>query len=149
MTRPLLPQDQPQLMALGLRLAQARERRAISAALMAERIGVPLEALHRLEAGDASLDIATLYRALRILGLSDDFDFLAQDAPLSVVDLLANKKQSDEEWLQSPGQHSFNDEMNGISVGERKRMDADKLGYKEYKCPNCGWVFLEQKCQSA
>ena len=66
--------------ALGTRIGEARERRQISAELMAERLGVPLETLHGLEAGDASLTIATLYCTLRILGLADDLDFLAQDA---------------------------------------------------------------------
>jgi len=65
-------------------------------------------------------------------------------APSSVVDLLVNTEQRSDEWLQQPGEHSFNDEMNGISVDKRKRMDADMsteaLGYKEYKCPKCGWV---------
>ena len=69
--------------ALGLRLRLARERRNIGAELMAERIGAPLETLQRLEAGDASLDIATLYRALRILGLSRDIEKIAVDEELA------------------------------------------------------------------
>ena len=92
MTRPLLPQDQPQVTALGLRLQQARERRNIGADLMAERLGVPLETVQQLEAGDASLDIATLYRTLRILGLADDLDWLAQDAAM-MVKLLSKREK--------------------------------------------------------
>lgn len=72
MTRPLLPQDQPPMAALGLRLRQARERRGISAELMAERMGVPLETLHGLEHGDAVIALADVFRALRILGLHAD-----------------------------------------------------------------------------
>ena len=82
MTRPLLPQDQPHLSALGLRMQQARERRNISAELMAERLGVTIETVHSLENGDASIALADVFRALRILGLADDLDFLAQDAEL-------------------------------------------------------------------
>lgn len=78
----LLPQDQPALTALGLRLQQARERRNISEPLMAERLGVSLEILNRLEAGDASVTIATLYRTLRIFGLAGDIDWLAPDAEM-------------------------------------------------------------------
>jgi transcriptional regulator with XRE-family HTH domain len=79
MTRPLLPQDLPILEALGLRMQQARERRNISADLMAERIGVPLVTLHSLENGSAGISLADFYRALRILGLAEDIDWLAQD----------------------------------------------------------------------
>ncbi len=81
-------QDLPQITALGLRLQKARERRGINAKLMAERIGVSLETVHRLESGDASLNIATLYRALRILGLKQDFYTLAADKPMQRKSLL-------------------------------------------------------------
>jgi hypothetical protein len=39
-----------------------------------------------------------------------------QEAPPSVVDLLANKEHDKAEWLQQPGQHSFNDEMGGDTL---------------------------------
>jgi transcriptional regulator with XRE-family HTH domain len=60
-------------------MQQARERRNISADLMAERIGVPLVTLHSLENGSAGISLADFYRALRILGLAEDIDWLAQD----------------------------------------------------------------------
>lgn len=81
MTRPL-PHDLPMLEALGLRMRDARERRNISEALMAERIGVPLETLQGLEAGSAEISLSDFYRALRILGLARDIDCLAQDAEM-------------------------------------------------------------------
>ena len=83
MTRPLLPHDLPQLEALGLRMREARERRNITAELMAERIGVPLETLHSLEDGSASILLADFYRALRILGLARDINKLAVDEELA------------------------------------------------------------------
>ena len=39
-----------------------------------------------------------------------------QEAPPSVVDLLANKEHDKAEWLQQPGQRSFNDEMGGDTL---------------------------------
>lgn len=97
MTRPLLPQDLPQITALGLRIQQARARRNVSVEHMAERLGVPLETLQRLEAGDASVDIATLYRALRSLGLKKDFYALAADKTLErkllLIQSLADAKK--------------------------------------------------------
>ena len=39
-----------------------------------------------------------------------------QEAPPSVVDFLANKEHDKAEWLQQPGQHSFNDEMGGDTL---------------------------------
>lgn len=74
-------------------------------------------------------------------------------APPSLVDLLVNTEQKrSDEWLQQPGEHSFNDEMNGIGPEARQKMDlepltqrgldvsTEQLGYKEYKCPRCRWV---------
>jgi hypothetical protein len=38
-------------------------------------------------------------------------------APPSIVDLLAAQKNV--EWLQQPGEHSFSDELNGISAADK------------------------------
>lgn len=92
MTRQLLPQEQPRMTALGQRLRQARERRGISAELMAERMGVPVSTLHGLESGDASIALADVFRALRILGLSRDIEKIAVDAELAGK-LLSIKEQ--------------------------------------------------------
>lgn len=81
MTRPL-PHDLLQLEGLGLRMRLARERRNISDALMAERIGVPLETLHSLEDGSAEISLSDFYRALRILGLARDINKIAEDAEM-------------------------------------------------------------------
>jgi transcriptional regulator with XRE-family HTH domain len=80
--------------ALGLRMRLARERRGISDALMAERIGVSLETLHGLESGSAEISLADFYRALRILGLSGDISTIA------VVEELAGKLLSIGEQTQ-------------------------------------------------
>lgn len=49
-------------------------------------------------------------------------------APQSVVDLLKETERGEGDWLQQPGEHTFNDEMNGISPEDRKKMDADDFG---------------------
>lgn len=87
LSRPLFPQAERQMQALGLRLREARLRRRISVFAMAERVGVSRDTLHRLEKGDASISIAVLLRALRALGLDQDIDLLAKD------DVLGRKLQ--------------------------------------------------------
>jgi transcriptional regulator with XRE-family HTH domain len=62
------------LVKLGGDLALARRRRHISQLSMAERIGVSLATLKRLERGDSRVAIAALASTLHILG---EFDQLA------------------------------------------------------------------------
>lgn len=88
----ILPQAKKQLAALGLRLRLARERRGISQVLAAERVGCSRETLRRLEAGDPSVSLGTLLRALRVLQLDADVDLLAADTELiSKLDDLAQR----------------------------------------------------------
>jgi transcriptional regulator with XRE-family HTH domain len=75
------------LIALGLRLRLARERRKLGTEVFAERVGVSRETLRRLEKGDASIAMGTFLRALRVLGLDKDIDKLAAD------DVLGRKLQ--------------------------------------------------------
>lgn len=79
---PVFPGTAKQLVALGLRLRLARERRKLSQELFAERMGVSRETLRRLEKGDASISMGSFMRALRVLGLDRDIDLLAADDEL-------------------------------------------------------------------
>jgi transcriptional regulator with XRE-family HTH domain len=76
------PRMQRQAHGLGLRLRQARLRRRMSAATMAERAGLSRDTLHRLEKGDVSISLAGFLRVLQVLGLADDVDGLARDDEL-------------------------------------------------------------------
>jgi len=71
-----------QLKALGERLRLARKRRRISSILMAQRVGISRDTLHRLEKGDPTIGLGTWLRALRVLGLDADLDRLAADDPV-------------------------------------------------------------------
>lgn len=81
-TPPAFPRQKRQLVALGQRVRNARLRRRISQALMAERIGISLPTIRKLEAGDPTISVATLIRALHVLQLGADIDLLAADDPL-------------------------------------------------------------------
>jgi transcriptional regulator with XRE-family HTH domain len=79
---PTHPRQLRQLSALGERLRAARLRRKLTQAMVAERVGVTLPTLRKLESGDPSTSLATVLRVLQVLGLSDDIDALAaHDAP--------------------------------------------------------------------
>ncbi len=71
-----------QLAALGDRLRLARKRRRISSVLMAERVGISRDTLHRVEKGDPAVSLGTYLRVLRVLGLDADLDKLAHDDAL-------------------------------------------------------------------
>jgi transcriptional regulator with XRE-family HTH domain len=45
--------------------------------VMAERVGVSVPTLAKLENGDPSTSLATVLRALTVLGLADDIDLIA------------------------------------------------------------------------
>jgi len=80
-TPPTHPRVQRQIQALGLRLRAARMRRSMTQEVMAERVGVSVPTLAKLENGDPSTSLATVLRALTVLGLAGDIDLLAaQDA---------------------------------------------------------------------
>ena len=83
-----------QMEAFGQRLKLARLRRGLTAVLFAERMGVSRDTLSRLEKGDPSIALGTYMRALRVLGLDQDIDAVADD------DVLGRKLQD----LNLPGQ---------------------------------------------
>lgn len=68
-----------QLALLGERLRAARLRRRMTQAALAMRADVSLPTLRKLEQGEASTSVATLLRALQVLGLEKDLDLLAKD----------------------------------------------------------------------
>ena len=81
-TLPIFPNAAKQMAALGERLRLARRRREIPLELFAERVGVSRETIRRLEKGDHTIAIGTYLRALRVLGLDQDFDEVAKDDAL-------------------------------------------------------------------
>lgn len=56
------------LKKFGMDLSLARRRRRFSQQSMAERIGISVSSLRRLEKGDPSLSWGTIARALNVLG---------------------------------------------------------------------------------
>lgn len=76
----------PQLTALGTRLRQARLRRSLTMAQVAERADISRETLKRLEWGDGG-SLHGLLAVLRVLRLEADLNAIARD------DVLGRKLQ--------------------------------------------------------
>ncbi|MEO9079694.1 MAG: helix-turn-helix domain-containing protein [Rhodanobacter sp.] len=76
-TPPTHPQARRQVVALGKRLRAARLRRKMTQPMLAERVGVSVPTIGKLEAGDPSTSMATMLRVLSTLGLGADIDMLA------------------------------------------------------------------------
>lgn len=76
-TPPTHPQAQRQITALGQRLRAARLRRNMTQPALAERVGVSVPTIGKLEDGNASTSLATTLRVLTVLGLAADIDVLA------------------------------------------------------------------------
>ncbi|NID04252.1 helix-turn-helix domain-containing protein [Luteibacter jiangsuensis] len=76
-TPPTHPRVQRQIEALGQRLRVARMRRSMTQEVMAERVGVSVPTIAKLEKGDPSTSLATVLRALTVLGLAGDIDLIA------------------------------------------------------------------------
>lgn len=74
---PTHPRAQRQIQALSKRLRAARMRRSMTQEVMAERVGVSIPTIAKLENGDPSTSLATMLRALTVLGLADDIDLIA------------------------------------------------------------------------
>ena len=77
LTPPTHARHRNQLSALGERLRAARLRRKLTQAMLAERVGVTLPTIRKLEAGHPSSSLATVIRVLQALGLAQDIDALA------------------------------------------------------------------------
>ena len=78
-TPPTYPAAKRLAQALGQRLKGARLRRSMSQAVLAQRTGVTVPTIAKLEAGNPSTSLATLLRVLHVLGLSQHIDLLAAD----------------------------------------------------------------------
>jgi transcriptional regulator with XRE-family HTH domain len=76
-TPPTHPQARRQVVALGKRLRAARLRRRMTQPMLAERVGISVPTLGKLEAGDPSTSLATMLRVLMVLGMAADIDLLA------------------------------------------------------------------------
>lgn len=50
--------------------------------VMAERVGVSVPTIAKLENGDPSTSLATMLRVMTVLGLSTDIDLIAEKDPL-------------------------------------------------------------------
>ncbi len=80
--RTLFPTTRRRAEALGQRLRAARERRRMSAAELAARVGVSRTTIGKLEHGDLAVSTAVLVRVLEVLALDADIDRLAADDEL-------------------------------------------------------------------
>ena len=78
-TPPTHPRMQRQIAALGQRLRAARMRRSMTQEVMAERVGVSVPTLSKLENGDPTISLAAVLRALIVLGLAGDIDLIAAE----------------------------------------------------------------------
>ena len=74
---PTHPRVRRQIEALSQRLRAARMRRSMTQEVMAERVGVSVPTIAKLENGDPSTSLATVLRALTVLGLAGDIDLIA------------------------------------------------------------------------
>jgi transcriptional regulator with XRE-family HTH domain len=81
-TPPTHPAQRRQLLALGQRLRAARLRRRLTQAMLAERVGVTVPTIRKLEGGDPSTSLSVVLRALVVLGLAQDIDRLAEEDAL-------------------------------------------------------------------
>lgn len=81
-TPPTHPRARRQIKALGTRLRAARMRRQMTQEVLAERVGVSIPTIGKLESGDPSTSLATVLRALAALGLGDDIDLIAAEDAL-------------------------------------------------------------------
>ncbi|MGK0455852.1 MAG: transcriptional regulator with XRE-family HTH domain [Zhongshania aliphaticivorans] len=75
----LLPKHQRRFLQFGERLKLARLRRRLSAELLAERAGISRATLYKIEGGEPNVAMGSYFQVLRVLGLEDDFEQLAND----------------------------------------------------------------------
>lgn len=78
----LLPRLSRLLHALGVRVRQARLRRAYPAETVAQRAGISRATLVRVERGDPAVALGIYARVLQALGLESDLSQIATDDAL-------------------------------------------------------------------
>ena len=76
-TPPTSQAGRRQLEALGARLRAARLRREMSQAALAEKVGVHVQTILKLESGNPATSLATMLLVLKALGMSADIDAIA------------------------------------------------------------------------
>jgi transcriptional regulator with XRE-family HTH domain len=81
-TPPVFPRVLRQLDELGARIRAARLRRRMTQATLAARVDVSLPTIRKLEKGDPTTSLATMVRALQVLGLEKDIDLIASNDEL-------------------------------------------------------------------
>jgi len=95
-TAPPLPLPvQRALKKLGTDIHDARKRRRINTAVMADRLQVSRPTLRRLERGDSSVSIASYANALYVLGMIERLGDLAAISNDSVGQQLSSKDLPD------------------------------------------------------
>ncbi|SKA73531.1 helix-turn-helix domain-containing protein [Desulfobaculum bizertense] len=77
LSRALSPEADTALQQLGKNIRRARIRRGIKQAELAERAGMAVPTLRRLESGKANVGLAVLVQVLEILGLIDQIGNIA------------------------------------------------------------------------
>ena len=81
-----LPAAEPQPLDLGARVRALRKRRKMTQAQLAERAGISTRTLRSLEQGD-DVQLSTLLRVLRALGVGDPVDGLLPSPDVSPLEL--------------------------------------------------------------
>ena len=75
----LLPAQRRLMESLGENLRLARLRRKLSAERVAERAGISRRTLVSIESGEPTVAMGNYFQVMRVLGLEQDFEFLARD----------------------------------------------------------------------
>lgn len=73
---------------LGARIARVRIRKQLTQQQLAERAGLGLRTVQRLEMGEVSTQLVGFLKVCRVLGLSDRLDVLLPEQVESPLDLL-------------------------------------------------------------
>ena len=73
----LLPKHKRLLNRFGENLKLARNRRQLSAELLAQRAGISRPTLYKIERGSPSVAMGNYFQVMQVLGLELDFELLA------------------------------------------------------------------------
>ena len=79
---PLLPSIKRHLVAMGENIRLARQRRQLTATIVAERAGISRQTLLAIEQGEEKVSIGSYANVLLSLGLQDELKKIAADDEL-------------------------------------------------------------------
>ena len=79
---PVFPKNQKVLSQLGENIKLACKRRAYTQSLISERTGLSRLTIRKIEQGDPTVSLGHYVAVLGVLGLVDDFAFVASDDEL-------------------------------------------------------------------